>query len=239
MIVRIGLEKNYDEQRSLVWALDYPGCFAYGDDEASAVAAFPQALLAYRAWVERCTADSWLKALGDFDVRLVDAWQVYQIDESYQVVDRGRRVHAWFRHDWLPLTAREVQRYALLLRWGRAELLSAAGGLTPAQLAESHPGERWSIGGILAHVASSQVWLLERIDRAGISRASLPDEPLERLGLALARLEEALPTLAGLEYVTGKEGEFWSPRKVLRRAIWHELDHAGHIRKLRPDLSKN
>jgi hypothetical protein len=30
----------------------------------------------------------------------------------------------------------------------------------------------------------------------------------------------------------GTDGEFWSPRKLLRRAVWHERDHTGHIRKL-------
>jgi hypothetical protein len=32
--------------------------------------------------------------------------------------------------------------------------------------------------------------------------------------------------------VVGVEGEMWSPRKVLRRAVWHERDHTEHIRKL-------
>ncbi len=32
--------------------------------------------------------------------------------------------------------------------------------------------------------------------------------------------------------VVEKQGEFWSPRKLLRRAIWHELDHVGHIANL-------
>jgi hypothetical protein len=26
--------------------------------------------------------------------------------------------------------------------------------------------------------------------------------------------------------------EFWSPRKLLRRAVWHERDHTTHIRRL-------
>jgi hypothetical protein len=30
----------------------------------------------------------------------------------------------------------------------------------------------------------------------------------------------------------GTDGEFWSPRKLLRRAVWHERDHTEHIRKL-------
>jgi len=28
------------------------------------------------------------------------------------------------------------------------------------------------------------------------------------------------------------EGEIWSPRKALRRAVWHERDHTEHIRKI-------
>jgi hypothetical protein len=32
--------------------------------------------------------------------------------------------------------------------------------------------------------------------------------------------------------VVGLEGEFWSPRKLLRRAVWHERDHSQHIRQL-------
>lgn len=30
----------------------------------------------------------------------------------------------------------------------------------------------------------------------------------------------------------GIDGEFWSPRKMLRRAVWHERDHTFHIDKL-------
>jgi len=41
-----------------------------------------------------------------------------------------------------------------------------------------------------------------------------------------------LPDLAGSSQVLGVNGEFWSPRKVLRRAAWHEIDHIEHIFKL-------
>ena len=30
MIFRIGIENNNDD-RTIAWALDYPGCFAYGE----------------------------------------------------------------------------------------------------------------------------------------------------------------------------------------------------------------
>jgi hypothetical protein len=38
--------------------------------------------------------------------------------------------------------------------------------------------------------------------------------------------------LNGDRLVTGKDGTFWSPRKVLRRAAWHEVDHINHIFRL-------
>ncbi len=34
--------------------------------------------------------------------------------------------------------------------------------------------------------------------------------------------------------VAGVVGEFWSPRKLLLRAIRHERDHTAHIQKLKP-----
>jgi hypothetical protein len=43
------------------------------------------------------------------------------------------------------------------------------------------------------------------------------------------RLIASLPELVGSTQVVGTGGEFWSPRKVVRRAIWHELDHIRHI----------
>ena len=45
-------------------------------------------------------------------------------------------------------------------------------------------------------------------------------------------LREALPRLAGANQVLGVDGEFWSPRKLLRCALWHELNHIAHIIKL-------
>ena len=35
------------------------------------------------------------------------------------------------------------------------------------------------------------------------------------------------------------DGEIWSPRKLLRRALWHELDHIGHIYKLLVKLNNH
>ncbi len=99
MLIQIGLENNI-EGRSLAWALDFPGCFAYGADGAEALLKMPRAVLQYANWIASHTPDSWLADLGDFDVRLVDTWECYSINEKYEVVPQGEgidEINAWFR----------------------------------------------------------------------------------------------------------------------------------------------
>jgi hypothetical protein len=84
----------------------------------------------------------------------------------------------------------------------------------------------------LAHVATVQWWLTDRLGKAVLSRTQLPKDPFERMKGTSSIMDQAINDLAGEELVLGKEGEFWSPRKLLRRATWHVRDHIEHIRKL-------
>jgi len=74
-LIQIGLE-NENDGRSIAWALDHPGCFAYGQDGSEALLNVPRAVVKYQEWIARHARDSWLKDLRDFDVRLVETWQV-------------------------------------------------------------------------------------------------------------------------------------------------------------------
>jgi hypothetical protein len=105
------------------------------------------------------------------------------------------------------------------------------GSLDNAILERTYPNERWSIAGILNHIGGAEWWYLDRLGLA-FSRAEVPESPFDRLPKVRERLLEILPGLAGVKQVVGVAGEFWSPRKLLRRAIWHEYDHMDHIRKL-------
>lgn len=231
MRIRVGME-NGMEGRSMAWVLDYPGCFCYGADAAEAVVGVPRALLDYYAWTEKNYGKAWLPPLGDFDIRIVDAWQCYTINEKFELAEEGYDVNAWFLDDWRPLSAEEAARGGQLLRWSRADLTGSVRNLGDDILDEKRPGERWSIRGILRHVANAEHWYLHRLGLAGMTRADFPADVFETLALVRARLEQVLPDLAGSDKVVGVDGEFWSPRKLLRRAIWHELDHRDHIRKL-------
>ena len=230
MQVRIGLENGFEGRRSIAWLLDVPGCTAYGRDGSEAVLRAPQALLEFASWAERHAGGDWLP-LGDLDIRLVETYEVFHMRRALDPKNDELEINAWFREDWRPLDAEEVEHGLEVLRWQRDDLLAIVSGLDDAHLDQPHEGERWTIRGLLAHVATAEWWYLDRFGLFG-PRAGLPKNPFERLAAVRARLLEELPGLAGQERVFGVDGEFWSPRKLLRRAIWHERDHIEHILKL-------
>ena len=231
MLIKIGIENNF-ENRSLAWVLDYPGCFAYGSTETEALIRIPQALVAFKSWLEGFTPDSWLQDLADFDIRLVETFQSHHLNEQYEPAPEGMNVGAWFHHDWLPLTGAEIEHALSVLRWAHQDLYEMAASLTRAQLDQEYPGERWNIRGILGHVANAEWWYLDRLSLTRTRRGELPEEIWKRLEFTLEQTLGAFPPLAGKEDVRGRAGELWSPRKILRRACWHALDHCQHIHKL-------
>jgi len=230
MLISIGLELN-NEGRALAWALDFPGCFAYGQNGPEATIALARALVAYENWIARHAGPDWL-VLGDFDLRIVDTWEVYTINDQYELEEGAYAVNAWFKQDWKPVSGQEVERGLDLLRWSREDLLRTVVNLNDEQLDRSYPGQRWSIRGILKHVANAEWWYLDRLNLVEGGRERLPVDLYERLTWVREQLEAALPRLIGAERVLGKEGEFWSPRKLLRRVLWHEIDHREHILQL-------
>jgi hypothetical protein len=226
---KVGLENN-TEGRSQAWVLGHPGCFAYGVDGPAALQAVPQAIWDYRRWISSHSADNWLPG-SDIEYQLEETWECYTIDEHYELALEGYEVNAWFRHDWLPLVSEDIQHGLLLLSWGRQELLNTVGRLGNDTLDRTHLGERWTISGILSHIGGAEWWYLDRLGLA-FPRAELPDEPFHRLEKVRLCLADSLPSLVGSTQVLGASGEFWSPRKLLRRAVWHEYDHIAHIKKL-------
>ena len=107
MLFHIGLENNM-EGRSIAWVLGHPGCFANGVDGAAALEAAPQAIRNYIAWIAARTSTSWL-AGNDVEIQLEEAWDCYSINDEFELVKDGYEVDAWFRHDWKPLSAEELE----------------------------------------------------------------------------------------------------------------------------------
>ncbi len=152
-------------------------------------------------------------------------------------MEEGYEVNAWFLHDWKPLTKEEIGRGFKMLSWSREDLLETVNDLSPEDLKLRYPQERWSIAGILKHVGGAEWWYLDRLGLA-FPRKEVPIDPFERLQKVRDQLVKVLPDLTDSRQVVGMDGEFWSPRKMLRRALWHERDHTEHINKLVNTLKK-
>ncbi|MGZ6316198.1 MAG: DinB family protein [Anaerolineales bacterium] len=233
LLLRVGIENNNDD-RTIAWALEYPGCFAYGRDSLEAQDNFLPAAREYAGWIARHEA-SWLPSDG-IDVGVEETFDVYFVDGNFELVQRGKgssMVESFFRHDWKPLTSVDIERALKLLSWSRSDLLQTISGLSQQKLDETYGGERWSINGILKHIGGAEWWYQERIGHPYPEREDdISTQPLERLQITRDHFNALLPKLEGVQHVIGLDGELWSPRKALRRALWHERDHTNHIRKL-------
>ncbi len=227
MQIRIGLE-NGIEGRSLAWALDMPGCFAYGRDGTEAILRIPQAVVTYREWVATHATVPWLQDLADFDVALTEIFECFHVKKG----DQDYEVNAWFNDDQRVLSAAEVERGLAMLEWSKVELESLLRPLTPAQLEQKFTGERWNIKGVALHVAGANWWYMDRLGMADMDLASASKEPMERIAQVQNLLQRTFPSLVNKNQVVVKDEETWSPRKALRRAIWHMRDHYFHIERL-------
>jgi hypothetical protein len=232
MQTRVGLELNI-EGRTLAWALDYPGCFAYGGDEAEALIGLPRALITYQQWIESHTSDPWVN-LRDMDLRVVEKFETFWIGMDYRPAPPGKgyEINAWFIDDWRPLSAEEIERALTIFHWQRDELLAGLSTLDPEVLVKEHPGQRWNILGIAKHIANAELWYLMRMDLVSINHHQLSNDYETRLAQTSNLVDQVLPDLAEKVVVRGIEGEIWSYRKILRRTLWHQRDHIEHIKKL-------
>ncbi len=233
MIFQAGVENN-NEGRSIAWALEHPGCYAYGINAGGAVLNLETALSKYASWILHHDLRTWLNfAENDIDFVVNGMWEVYSINDTMDKVSEseGFTVNAFFPYDWKPLTGIEIKHAQRMLAWSRVDLLNTIEGVGEDEMNATYAGERWSINGILGHIAGAELWSMECLGFP-FPREQLPEEPLARLQKVREHFITTLNGLSGTKLVTGVEGEFWSPRKMLRRALWHERDHTDHIHKL-------
>ncbi len=233
MLIRVGIENNNDG-RSIAWALEHPGCFAYGPDAAQAEANMARAVEEYAAWV-RAHGMHWMGD-GVFQIAAEETFDDHRLYEHSVLTEPGSNpmVEAFFHSDSEPLNGTDSQHAFKLLDWGRHELLESIQGLSEEQLNETLPGERWSVNGILLHVGHAEWWYQACVSPPMPPEESdLPEEPLGCLELVRAHLLVLLAKQEGVRHMLDVEGETWTFRKMLRRAAWHERDHTQHIWKLR------
>ena len=154
--------------------------------------------------------------------------------------DRSGRLAAWrsidpatfpveesdggfIEHDRVAIGKAELADLAEMFERWSAEIARITKDL-PAAVAEARRGEEWSIREIRDHVAETQVRWLSRLD-------ALTDGSFRTHEALDAMLRDRIAALAASS-ADGREvlGGRWSPRRVVRRLLEHQLEHLGHIR---------
>jgi len=212
------------EGRWIAFVAELPGCFASDADQTVALAKAPYAVADY--W-------GWLRAHGEavpdepIQTRVDEVHRAWNSEPDYEV-------NAFFAADRPPLIPDEIARALRLQEWSHADLLASVAGLSPDDLAREIE-EGWSIRRILQHVGGAEWWYLDRLGLA-FPQAEVSEDAFVRLEKVRAHFRRVLPSLAGDARLAEPDHELWSPRKMLRRALWHERDHTDHILQFRRRL---
>lgn len=151
------------------------------------------------------------------------------------IYEQDYEVNAFFASDRPPLTEDEVEEISRILHATRQDLEAELTGISDEAMTAELPDERWTILGILDHVATAEQWYFDRMGLA-LSTSQLPADPSTRLAKVRDHTLANLTALAARKGVATLSGETWSARKVMRRTVWHERDHTEHIRKIKQRL---
>ena len=231
MTVRVWLEPGYDHGRWGAWLLDLPGCFTWRDDRVTALAAAPGAARGFAAWLARHGETQ--GAAGGGPLTVVEEVPARWLDDGYEI-------NATFAADRRAVSEEELEAAVRRLGFAREDLLGAVERLHAweaghGRLGSSPDGDRRSRSarGVLRHLGGADVWLSGRLDRS--LRYEGPEFDAGELDYLAATRAWAIGTLRTLHArdpaVEGidSRGETWTLAKVLRRLVYHSLDHLGEL----------
>jgi predicted RNase H-like HicB family nuclease len=225
MRFRIAVE-DIEPDHWIAWALDLPGCYSSAKTSDEAVARVPESIAGYFSWVSRY--DSALPVPQEpAEIEIVERFRSFPSRKDPEYL-----VNAFFDDDRRLVGYWDVVTAQRLLDWSRASLFQIIQTADRRKLARPIPGEvQGSIAGILGHIAGAENWYLGMLGLA-LEQNRIPEDPLERLEQVRLRAGEQFWKLIGEARITENKDEQWSARKIIRRTLWHERDHARHIERL-------
>ena len=212
MRIAVGLEEGADGGM-MAYALDLPGCAAFGGSPREALAAFERVLA---GWLRFLAATGEAVPPPDAEIELaVDEWLLTEAR-----VLEGETT-ALFAAELGPLGQEEAERGVRRLGGLRARLLSRVRRRPEALLDAETPGGM-TARQVMEELARAQWWMLSRLGATPM--AEVPAQTLAQLDTAMALVVDRLTSLPEGARALRLEldGEEWTPRKVLRRLLWLE-----------------
>lgn len=140
-------------------------------------------------------------------------------------------INACFQDDHRPLAYWDVAVAMRLLDWAYQDLDAVLASVNSDKLARPSHRDRVTVAGLVTHIADTENWYFDRLG-LGLLKEGLPDELRQRLAVVQANTRAQSPYLVENERVMEHEGETWTARKVLRRALWHIRDHTRQLDRL-------
>lgn len=217
--ISVGLEQD---AAGLIRAhsLDLLGFEALGRDAEEAVSAFAERLQRSLPVLEALGRDVPERS-SELEIA-VDEWIETEADLA-----TGRSV-ACFEADRVPLADEELFGGLDLLGALRSRLIRPFKRTRNEQLEQLQAGEV-SVRTLLDGLAQAQWWTLTRLGASPM--AEVPEQVIARLDTSMALVVERMAHLP--EARRGQEleieGEYWTPRKVLRRLLWLEWSYGDAV----------
>jgi hypothetical protein len=146
--------------------------------------------------------------------------------------DPALPVHAFFDEDARPLRLWDLDMAERLLEWSRQDFLSLSGSLLPDSTVSMENDLSWkSLDELMSHLWETENAILKHFG-VPVQIADLPSDAIGRLQMVRAKFLETLPQWSEADILVEEFGEKWSPRKALRRVLWHERNHIWELEKL-------
>ena len=223
VLIRVGLEYGVGGG-SLAWALDFPGCFAYGQADAEVMLNFARNLLAYEAWINLHADQAWFNLIN-LDFRIVEVFK----PENASCMARSSQPVAFFEDDRRALSQDEVQHALAVYSWQREELLAGLEFLPEVAYARAKQRTGKTIPAIVSQMTQDCYDILAAL-KLPLPPFLTKSEALVQLDFTTELIRRTLPAWVGVEAIYEVDRELWSPRKVMRHLLWRQREGIEEIK---------
>ena len=227
--LRAWLEPGYDDGRVGAWLLDLPGAFGWARTRALARSQSLSVAGRFREWAADHGEPVSLPPLRGVEV-------VEEVPATRG--PDGTERNATFGRDHRVVPVEEMETTLRRAAHARDDFCAILGRVQQHELRRGPlpvDGERQERTGdaVARHVGSAEIWLASRLDAS--VRFDGPPQDGDRDAFLAATRTYAVERIRalhardpGLERTDGK-GETWTMAKVLRRLLYHSLDHLWEL----------
>ena len=218
------LESGPQKKKTLAHVLDLLGCVVQADTSDEAVAAAPDAIHAYLAYLARHGEK--LDPNEKIETRIAE--------HNTEGMFSGQ---ALWRQDLKPLSPAALARYVRWLEWSRADLLALVKGMDEKRL-RAKPAKGRSLRDILLHVLDADKSYVYGLV-GPLKTMGDPTNAADRgdLDLRVALQEARAAAIDRLKTLTAAERSkirmagqsTYSAHRVIRRMLEHEWEHRSEI----------